>query len=92
MNAVESKDCPNGKIPKSNLVHKLMNDKNGTCAIREIISPQCSIRDIGVPKHLVANPIGPNKCWVPRYHDKLAELAGGKRCIEDKVRMLGNHV
>jgi hypothetical protein len=37
------KDCPNGNIPKSNLVHydfhKLRNDKNGTCAIREISSP-----------------------------------------------------
>jgi hypothetical protein len=64
------KDCPNGKIPKSNLVHynfhKLRNDKNGTCAIREISSPRYSTRDIWVPKNLVTNPIGPNKCWVPR--------------------------
>jgi hypothetical protein len=63
------KDCPNGNIPKSNLVHydfhKLRNDKNGTCAMREISSPQCSMRAIWVPKNLVANPIGPNKCWVP---------------------------
>jgi hypothetical protein len=60
------KDCPNGNIPKSNLVHydfhKLWNDKNGTCTMREISSPQCSMRAIWVPKHLVANPIGPNKC------------------------------
>jgi hypothetical protein len=64
------KDCPNGNIPKSNLVyydfHKLRNDKNGTCAMREISSPQCSMRAILVPKHLVTKPIGPNKCWVPR--------------------------
>jgi hypothetical protein len=64
------KDCPNGNIPKSNLVnydfHKLRNDKNETCAIREISSPRYSMRAIWVPKHLVTNPIGPNKCWVPR--------------------------
>jgi hypothetical protein len=64
------KDCPNGNIPKSNIVHydfhKLRNDENGTCAMREISSPHCSMRDIWVPKHLVTNPIGPNKYWVPR--------------------------
>jgi hypothetical protein len=64
------KDCPNGNIPKSNLVHydfhKLRNDKNETCAMREISSPHCSMRAIWVHKHLVTNPIGPNKCWVPR--------------------------
>jgi hypothetical protein len=64
------KDCPNGSTPKSNLVHydfhKLRNDKNETYAMREISSPQCSMRAIWVPEHLVANPIGPNKCWVPR--------------------------
>jgi hypothetical protein len=64
------KDCPNGNIPKSNLVHydfyKLRNDKNGTCAIREISSPRYSMRAIWVPKHLVTNLIGTNKCWVPR--------------------------
>jgi hypothetical protein len=40
------KDCPNSNIPKSNLVHydfhKLRNDKNGTCALREISSPHCT--------------------------------------------------
>jgi hypothetical protein len=65
-----SKDCPNGNILKSNLVHydfhELRNDKNGTCALREISSPHCSMRPIWVPKHLVTNPIGPNKCWVLR--------------------------
>jgi hypothetical protein len=64
------KDYPNGSIPKSNLVHydfhKLRNDKNGTCALREISTPHYSMRAIWVPKHLVTNPIGPNKCWVPR--------------------------
>jgi hypothetical protein len=64
------KDCPNGNIPKLNLVHydfsKLRNDKNGTCAMREISSPQTSMIVIWVPKHLVANLVGPNKCWVPR--------------------------
>jgi hypothetical protein len=64
------KDCPNGNIPKSNLVHydfrNLRNDKSGTCAMREISSPQTSMRAIWVPKHLVANLVGPNKCWVPR--------------------------
>jgi hypothetical protein len=64
------KDCPNGNIPKSNLLHydfhKLRNDKNETCAMREISSPQCSMKAIWVPKHIVANPRGPNKCWVPR--------------------------
>jgi hypothetical protein len=64
------KDCPSGNIPQSSLVnydfHKLMNDKNGTCAIREISSPRYSMRAIWVPKHLVTNPIGPNKCWVSR--------------------------
>jgi hypothetical protein len=46
-------DCPNGNISKSNLVHydfnKLRNDKNGTFAMREISSPQTSMRDIWVP-------------------------------------------
>jgi hypothetical protein len=64
------KYCPNGNIPKSNLVHydfhKLKNDKNGTCAVREISSPHCSMRAIWVPKHLVTNSIGPKKYWVPR--------------------------
>jgi hypothetical protein len=64
------KDCPNGNVPKSNLVHydfhKLRNYMNGTCVMREISSPQSSMRAIWVPKHLVANPIGPNKCWVSR--------------------------
>jgi hypothetical protein len=64
------KDCPNGNIPKSNLVHygfhKLRNDTNGTCAMKEISSLHCSMRAIWVHKHLVTNPIGPNKCWVPR--------------------------
>jgi hypothetical protein len=54
------KDCPNGNIPKWNLVHydfhKLRKDKNETCAMREISSPQCSMRAIWDPKHLVANP------------------------------------
>jgi hypothetical protein len=64
------KDCPNGNVPQSRLVHydfhKLRNDKNGTCAMREISSPHCSMRANWVPKHLVTNPIGSNKCWVPR--------------------------
>jgi hypothetical protein len=64
------KDCPNGDTPQSNLVHydfhKLRNDKNGTCAMRMISSPQTSTRVIWVPKHLVTNLVGPNKCWVPR--------------------------
>jgi hypothetical protein len=64
------KDCPNGNVPKSELVHydfhKLRNDTNGTCAMREISSPKCSMRAIWVRKHLVTNPIGPNKSWVPR--------------------------
>jgi hypothetical protein len=64
------KDCPNGNIPKSNLVHydfhKLRNDKNGTCAMRKISSPHCSMRAIWVPKHLVTDPLGPNKYWVRR--------------------------
>jgi hypothetical protein len=63
------KDCQKGNIPKSNLVHydfhKLRNDKNGTCAMREISSHHCSMRAIWIPKHLVTNPIGPNKYWVP---------------------------
>jgi hypothetical protein len=64
------KDCPNSIIPKSDLVHydfcKLRNEKNWTYAIREISSPQTSMRAIWVPKHLMANLVGPNKCWVPR--------------------------
>jgi hypothetical protein len=71
------KDYLNGNVLKSNLVHynfsKLRNDKNGTCAMREISSPETSMRAIRVPKHLVANLVGPNKCWVPRT---LADLAG----------------
>jgi hypothetical protein len=64
------KNCPNGNIPKSNLVHydfhKLRNDKNEICAMREISSSQYRMRAIWVPKHRVTNPIGPNTCWVPR--------------------------
>jgi hypothetical protein len=86
------KDCPNGNIPKSNLVnydfHKLRNDKNGTYAIREISSPRYSMRAIWVPKHLVTNPIGPNKCWVPR---NAYWACGWKRCIEHMVGRVGNH-
>jgi hypothetical protein len=47
----KGKYCPNGNIHKSNLVHydfhKLRNNKNGTCAMREISSPQCSMRAFG---------------------------------------------
>jgi hypothetical protein len=54
------KDCPNGNIPKSNLVHyyfrKLRNDKNGTCAMREISSPQSSVRAIWVLSTLCLTP------------------------------------
>jgi hypothetical protein len=64
------KDCPNGNIPKSNLVHydfnKLAMIRNVTCAMREISSPQTSIRSIWVPEHLVTNLVVPNKCWVSR--------------------------
>jgi hypothetical protein len=64
------KGCPNGYTPQSNLVlydfHKLRNDKIDTCTMRMISSPQTSTRAIWVPKHLVTNLVGPNKCWVPR--------------------------
>jgi hypothetical protein len=64
------KDCPNGNTPKSNLVHydfhKLRNDKVDTCTVRLIGSPQVSTRAIWVPKHLMTNLVGPNKCWVPK--------------------------
>jgi hypothetical protein len=66
----KAKDCPNGNFLILNLVpydfRKLRNNKNETCAMREISSPQTSMRAIWVPKHLVANVVGPNKCWVPR--------------------------
>jgi hypothetical protein len=35
-------------------------------SVLQISSPRYSMRAIWVPKHLVTNPIGPNKCWVPR--------------------------
>ena len=64
------KDCPNGNTHQSNLVHydfhKLGKDKDATCAIRVISSPQISIRAIWVPKHLVTNLKGPKKIWVPK--------------------------
>jgi hypothetical protein len=40
-----------------------MNDKNGTCAMREISSSQIRMRAIWVPKNLVTNLVGPNNCW-----------------------------
>jgi hypothetical protein len=64
------KDCPNGNTPQSTLVHydfhKLRNDKVGTCTMRMISSPQITTRAIWVPKHIVTNLVGPNKCWVPK--------------------------
>jgi hypothetical protein len=64
------KDCPNGNTPQSDLVccdfHKLRNDKVDTCTMRMIGSPQVSTRAIWVPKLLVTNLVGPNKCWVPK--------------------------
>jgi hypothetical protein len=64
------KDCLNGNTPQSNLVHhefhKLRNDKIDTCTMRMITSPQVSTREIWVPKHLVTNLVGRNKCWVPK--------------------------
>jgi hypothetical protein len=64
------KDCVNGNTPQSNLVyyefHKLKNDKINTCTMRMISSPQVRTRVIWVPKHLVTNLVGPNKCWVPK--------------------------
>jgi hypothetical protein len=60
----------NGNTPQSNLVyyefHKLKNDKINTCTMRMISSPQVRTRVIWVPKHLVTNLVGPNKCWVPK--------------------------
>jgi hypothetical protein len=38
----------------------------GTCIMRMISSPQISTRAIWVPKHLVTDLVGPNKCWVPK--------------------------
>ncbi|RCV21612.1 hypothetical protein SETIT_4G151900v2 [Setaria italica] len=59
------KDCSNGNILNSNLVHynfsNLRNDKVGTCAIRVIDSPRTSIRAIWIPKHLLTNLHGPKK-------------------------------
>ncbi|RCV16845.1 hypothetical protein SETIT_3G171100v2 [Setaria italica] len=59
------KDCPNGNVLNSNLVHydfsNLRNDKVGTYAIKVIDSPQTSVRAIWVPKNLVTNLRGPNK-------------------------------
>jgi hypothetical protein len=86
------KDCPNCNIPKSNLVHydfsKIRNDKNAACAMREISAPQTSVRAIWVPKNLVANLGGPNKCWVPKM---LTELASCNRCIRHMARRRGNY-
>ena len=64
------KDCPNGNILQSNLVHydfhKLRKDRDATYAMRMISSPQTSMSAIWVPKHLVTNLVGPNKSWVPK--------------------------
>jgi hypothetical protein len=64
------KDCLNGNTLQSNLVyydfHKLRNDMIRTFTMRMISSPQISTRAIWVPKHLVTNFVGPNKCWVPK--------------------------
>src|SRR6185312_14366775 len=65
-----SKDCPNGNLPDSKIVQydfaKLRKDKMSTYATKVIKSPNASIREIWVPKSIVANVAGPNEYWAPK--------------------------
>ena len=65
-----SKDCPNGKVLNSKLVQynfaRLGRDKISTYATKIIQSPNASIREIWVPKSIVANVAGPNEYWAPK--------------------------
>ena len=66
----ESKNCPNGKIPKPIPVHygssKLGDNFKGTYATRVMSSSQSSKRAIWTPKSLVTNLKGPNMVCIPK--------------------------
>ena len=64
-----SYDCPNGNIPKPNTFvydNMLRKTTNGVSTSKVMCSPQTSTKAIWVPKHLLTNPKGPNKSWVPK--------------------------
>jgi hypothetical protein len=64
-----SYDCPNGNIPKPNTFvydNMLRKTTNGMSTSKVMCSPQTSTKAIWVPKHLLTNPKGPNKSWVPK--------------------------
>ena len=64
-----SYDCPNGNIPKPNTIiydNMLRKTTNGISTSKVMCSPQTSTKAIWVPKHLLTNPKGPNKSWVPK--------------------------
>jgi hypothetical protein len=64
-----SYDCPNGNFPKPNTYgyhDMLRKGSNGVSTRKVMCSPHVSTKDIWVPKHLLTNPNGPNKSWVPK--------------------------
>ena len=64
-----SYDCPNGNTPKPNTCvydNMLRRATNGVSTRKVMCSPQTSTKAIWVPKHLLTNPKGPNKSWVPK--------------------------
>jgi hypothetical protein len=64
-----SKDCPKGNLHKPNTLvytNMLRKTTNGVSTTKMVCSPQTSTRVIWVPKYLLSNMNGPNKCWVPK--------------------------
>ena len=64
-----SKDCSKGNLSKPNSVvytSMLRKTTNGDSTSKVMCSPQTSTSAIWVPKYLLTNMNGPNKCWVPK--------------------------
>ena len=64
-----SYECPNGNAPKPNTFvynDMLRKTTNVVSTSKVMCSPQTSTKAIWVPKHLLTNPKGPNKSWVPK--------------------------
>ena len=79
-----SYECPNGMVPKPNTFDyndMLRKTTNGVSTSKVMCSPQTSAKAIWVSKHLLTNPKGSNKSWVPKslyakYFEKRSDTHG----------------
>lgn len=65
------KDCPNGENPKLTTVHNNENEirvsSSDSCAAKINVTTKVSTKAIWIPKSLLTNLDGSNKCWIPKH-------------------------